>query len=166
MGVLCGRRPDCRALRVPADGGVRSSGREAQSRARARPAKPRLPREKRVFRGSWRARGGAVCRGGSHDEPQGLAAFPRTVCAVVYQKDWDPILGRHVGAFSWSEFNELPAPSGQEWERAWKVAEAVYYQRYTPALEGALFFHATYITPDWAKEKKRVARIGRHVFYR
>src|SRR2546426_11425059 len=92
--------------------------------------------------------------------------FPRTVCAVVYQKNWDPILGRHVGAFSWTEFNELPAPSGEEWERALKVAEAVYYRRYTPVLEGALFFHATYITPDWAKEKKRVARIGRHVFYR
>ena len=92
--------------------------------------------------------------------------FPRTVCAVVYQKNWDPILGRHVGAFSWTEFNELPAPSGEEWERALKVAEAVYYRRYTPVLEGALFFHATYITPGWAKEKKRVARIGRHVFYR
>src|SRR3989442_11439038 len=92
--------------------------------------------------------------------------FPRTVCAVVYQKNWDPILGRHVGAFSWTEFNELPAPSGKEWERARKVAEAVYYRKYTPVLEGALFFHATYITPDWAKEKKRIARIGRHVFYR
>src|SRR2546428_6321911 len=92
--------------------------------------------------------------------------FPRTVCEVVYQKNWDPILGRHVGAFSWTEFNELPAPSGEEWERARKVAEAVYYRRYTPVLEGALFFHATYITPDWAKEKKRVTRIGRHVFYR
>jgi len=97
---------------------------------------------------------------------KGSRLFPRTVCAVVYQKSWDPILGRYVGAFSWTEFNELPAPGGPEWERAWKVAEAVYYQKYTPALEGALFFHATYITPDWAKEKKRVARIGRHVFYR
>ena len=92
--------------------------------------------------------------------------FPRTVCAVVYQKNWDRILGRHVGAFSWTEFNELPAPSGEEWERARKVAEEVYYRRYTPVLEGALFFHATHITPGWAKEKKRIARIGRHVFYR
>jgi N-acetylmuramoyl-L-alanine amidase len=92
--------------------------------------------------------------------------FPRTVCAVVYQKNWDPILRRYVGAFSWTEFDELPAPSGAEWDRAWKVAEAVYYQRHTPMLEGALFFHATHITPSWAKDKKRVARIGRHVFYR
>src|SRR5438034_1533734 len=92
--------------------------------------------------------------------------FPRTVCAVVYQKNWDRILGRHVGAFSWTEFNELPAPSGEEWERARKVAGEVYYRRYTPVLEGALFFHATHITPGWAKEKKRVTRIGRHVFYR
>src|SRR5437016_1071276 len=57
--------------------------------------------------------------------------FPRTVCAVVYQKDWDPLLGRYVGAFLWTEFNELPAPGGREWERAWKVDVAVYYQRDT-----------------------------------
>jgi spore germination cell wall hydrolase CwlJ-like protein len=29
-----------------------------------------------------------------------------------------------------------------------------------------LHFHATYIRPEWSKEKTRVARIGRHVFYR
>ena len=46
------------------------------------------------------------------------------------------------------------------------VAEAVYYQKYTPQLQGAMFYHATYIRPDWAKDKQRVARIGRHVFYK
>src|SRR2546426_12493052 len=50
--------------------------------------------------------------------------FPRPVCAVVYQKNWDPILGRHVGAFSWTEFNELPAPSGGGWGGALEVAAA------------------------------------------
>lgn len=32
-------------------------------------------------------------------------------------------------------------------------------------MDGALFFHATYVKPSWAKNKKRVAHIGRHVFY-
>jgi spore germination cell wall hydrolase CwlJ-like protein len=92
--------------------------------------------------------------------------FPRTICEVVYQQNWDPIRGRYVGAFSWTEFDSLPEPRGEQWQRAWEVAEAVYYQRHPPALRGAMFYHATYITPDWAREKRRVAQIGRHVFYR
>jgi len=92
--------------------------------------------------------------------------YPATVCEVVHQQNWDSIRRRYVGAFSWTELDSLPEPSGEEWERAWDVAEAVYYGRAAPKLRGALFFHATYIKPDWAKEKHRVARIGRHVFYR
>ena len=92
--------------------------------------------------------------------------FPRTICEVVYQKNWDPLRGRYVSAFSWTEFNALPEPEGEHWERARQVAEAVYYQKYTPQLHGALFFHATYIQPEWAKEKRRITKIGRHVFYR
>lgn len=92
--------------------------------------------------------------------------YPRTVCEVVYQKNWDRIRGRYVGAFSWTEFSALPQPGGEEWQRAWRVAEAVYYQKQPPALHGALFFHASYIKPDWAKHKRPVARIGKHVFYK
>lgn len=92
--------------------------------------------------------------------------YSGSVCGVVYEKNWDPVRGRYVGAFSWTEFRDLPEPSGEEWDRAWKVAEAVYYQRRPPALQGALFYHASHVTPDWAKGRQPVARIGRHVFYR
>lgn len=92
--------------------------------------------------------------------------YPDTVCEVVYQRNWDPIRRRYVAAFSWTELRELDEPSGEEWRRAWSIAEAVYYQRHTPALRGALFFHATYISPEWAKSKQRITRIGRHIFYR
>jgi N-acetylmuramoyl-L-alanine amidase len=92
--------------------------------------------------------------------------YPNTVCAVVYQKNWDPLRGRYVGAFSWTEFDTLPDPKGEEWHRAMAIAEAVYYQRFTPSLQGATHFHANYIKPDWAKQKHRVAKIGRHIFYK
>jgi spore germination cell wall hydrolase CwlJ-like protein len=92
--------------------------------------------------------------------------YPRTICEVVYQKNWDPLRKRYVGAFSWTEFDSLPEPGGEEWQRAWRVAEAVYYGKTVPRLQGALHFHATYIKPDWAKSRQRVARIGRHVFYK
>jgi N-acetylmuramoyl-L-alanine amidase len=92
--------------------------------------------------------------------------YPRTVCGVVYQKNWDPLRKRYVGAFSWTEFDTLPAPQGEQWLQAWEVAETVYYGREAPVLDGAMFFHAVYIKPDWAKTKKPIARIGGHVFYR
>jgi spore germination cell wall hydrolase CwlJ-like protein len=92
--------------------------------------------------------------------------FPDTVCGVVHEKRWDAIRRRYVGAFSWTEFNVLPEPDGEEWERAWQIAEAVYYRREPPQLQGVLHFHARHIRPSWAREKKLAARIGRHVFYR
>ena len=92
--------------------------------------------------------------------------FPRTVCEVVYQKSWDPIRGRYVGAFSWTELEPLPEPRGEAWRTAREVADAVYYHRQPASVRGAIFYHATYIEPDWARERKRVAQIGRHVFYR
>ena len=32
--------------------------------------------------------------------------------------------------------------------------------------DGALFYHAHYVTPAWSKVKYRTARIGDHIFYR
>lgn len=94
------------------------------------------------------------------------ALYPRTVCGVVYQKNWDPQRNRYVGAFSWTEFDALDAPSGQAWRRALKIAEDVYFRRRAPELPGVLYYHATYVEPSWSKEHQRVAQIGRHVFYR
>jgi N-acetylmuramoyl-L-alanine amidase len=92
--------------------------------------------------------------------------YPKTVCEVVYQKNWDPLRKRYVGAFSWTEFDTLDAPAGEAWQRAVVVAEDVYYQRRPPMLPGVLHFHATHIRPDWSNERPRVAKIGRHIFYR
>jgi spore germination cell wall hydrolase CwlJ-like protein len=93
--------------------------------------------------------------------------YADTVCGVVYQKNWDPIRKRYVGAFSWTELDELPALGGEEWLRALTIAQSVYYGREEPVLAAtALFYHATYIKPDWANTKRQVARIGGHVFYR
>lgn len=81
--------------------------------------------------------------------------FPKTLCEVVYQ----------AGAFSWTG-EKVDEPGGMEWQRAVKVAEDTYFRRRAPALQGALYYHATYTRPAWAKERERVARIGRHIFYR
>ena len=83
--------------------------------------------------------------------------YPKTVCEVVLQKE----------AFSWTGLGVLEPPAGEAWLLALRVAEEVYYQRQPRTLDAdVLHFHATYVKPDWAGERERVARIGRHVFYR
>jgi spore germination cell wall hydrolase CwlJ-like protein len=91
--------------------------------------------------------------------------FPNSICDVVHQQNWDPLRKRYVGAFSWTELDTLPAPTAAEWEQAWTIAEAVYYGRELSNVEGALFYHATHIRPEWAKSKRPITRIGKHVFY-
>lgn len=92
--------------------------------------------------------------------------YPNTICEVVYQKRWDRLRRRYVGAFSWTEFDVKPSLKEKAWQRAWQVAEAVYTRNQLPELDGALFYHARSIKPSWARHKKPVAHIGRHIFYR
>ena len=70
--------------------------------------------------------------------------LPRTVCGVVYEKK-RVLLDRPVGPAR-AERRSL--------DRAQEIAEEVYYGRHQPVLNGALFFHATYVKPDWAKPKR------------
>lgn len=92
--------------------------------------------------------------------------YPDTVCDVVYQKNWDPLRKRYVAAFSWTEFKTRPDPKAPEWQRAWRIAEDVYYERRPRTLAGALHYHADRIEPSWSREKTPVASIGKHRFYK
>ena len=92
--------------------------------------------------------------------------YPNTICEVVYQKNWDSIRRRYVGAFSWTEFEVKPKLKKKEWHRAIEVATAIYHHDQESELDGALFYHARSIKPSWAHKKTPVARIGRHIFYR
>jgi len=92
--------------------------------------------------------------------------FPDTVCKVVYEKRWDRIRKRYVGAFSWTEIQSNSKIDHKALQDAWKIAEAVYYRTEKPMVKGALFYHARYIRPSWARTKLRVASIGQHIFYK
>jgi spore germination cell wall hydrolase CwlJ-like protein len=92
--------------------------------------------------------------------------FPKTVCGVVHQTHWDSRRRRSIGAFSWTELEELGGPHGPAWRQAMKVATTAYDGLNTPLVPGALYYHATSIKPYWASSRKTVARIGEHVFYR
>lgn len=92
--------------------------------------------------------------------------YPDNVCDVVYEKNWDRIRRRDVGAFSWTELEKKLKLEPVAWKQAWKVANTVYYKKGHPELEGALFYHANYIKPSWTRHKKPIAKIGSHIFYR
>lgn len=91
--------------------------------------------------------------------------YPARVCDVVYQKNWDTIRKRYVGAFSWTELGIVPNPDGEAWDLARQAAAAVYYGTEPPAVAGALHYHASHIKPEWAKGRTPIAKIGRHIFY-
>ncbi len=92
--------------------------------------------------------------------------YPNTVCDVVYQKRWDRIRKRYVGQFSWTEFDRPPKLKSKAWFRAWNIAERAYKEKHKIKLKGAIFYHANYIKPSWARKKKPIARIGSHIFYK
>jgi spore germination cell wall hydrolase CwlJ-like protein len=92
--------------------------------------------------------------------------YPDSVCGVVYQQRWDYLRKRHVSAFSWTELDTVEVRDGEAWQTAMLVAETTLDGDHDRVLEGAVHYHAAYIRPSWARGKRPVARIGRHLFYR
>jgi hypothetical protein len=91
--------------------------------------------------------------------------YPNTVCEVVFQENFDIIRKRNVSAFSWTELDTTSPVDGKTWKHAWKIAEQVYDEQAESRVEGALFYHSKYIRPRWSRGKRRIAKIGRHIFY-
>ena len=91
--------------------------------------------------------------------------YPDSVCEVVYEQRWDRIRQRRVGAFSWTERGRLEPPTGAAWSQAIDIARRIYQGQQPATVDGALFYHATYVQPSWSRYKHPVARIGKHVFY-
>ncbi len=92
--------------------------------------------------------------------------YPNNICDVVYEKRWDRIRKRYVGQFSWTEFDRPPKLKSKAWYRAWRIAEEAYKEKDQRKLKGAVFYHAKYIKPSWARKKKPITRIGSHIFYK
>ena len=65
-----------------------------------------------------------------------------------------------------SELGDLSPGDGPAWKRAKDIASAEYDDLRDPVVPGALFYHSTSVRPSWAKNRKTVATIGNHVFYR
>jgi|SRR6185312_3481867 len=90
--------------------------------------------------------------------------FPKTVCGVVHeQRD-------HKCQFSWVCWRKRPPidKNSQQWVKANNIAITVLLFRSgsdTMLKQSALFYHANYVHPVWAKKMKFIKKIGGHLFY-
>ena len=112
--------------------------------------------------------------------------FPNTICEVVYQgptrESWKtrkhknlpaderiyyPI--KHKCQFSWYCDGRNDTPHNKEkYQEVLDLVEAILYNElsFVDITDGALFYHADYVSPSWAKTKQRTTEIDDHIFYR
>lgn len=90
--------------------------------------------------------------------------FPDTICDVVHQGGETP---RYACQFSWWCDGLSDNPKNPvAWERAMRIARDSRSGRIKDPTDGALYFHNTSVSPDWAAIKTRLVKIGQHIFYR
>jgi len=70
------------------------------------------------------------------------------------------------GRFSFVHGQSMPAipEASSAWQRAVAIARIAHENTWQSPADGALYFHATHVSPGWRKQ--RLARIDNHIFYR
>lgn len=103
------------------------------------------------------------------------AAYPDTICKVVYQNArWR---NRCQFSFACDGISDRPRER-TAWLAARRLAHEIMDAQdgavaprisqiglLAPALRSATHYHADYVMPRWGRVKKRVGLIGRHIFY-
>lgn len=82
--------------------------------------------------------------------------FPNSLCGVVYQRK----------QFSFIRGGKMPRidKGHRHWRNAVAISKIAMNDGWKSPVEGALFFHARYVSPGW--RLKRMAQIDNHIFYR
>ncbi len=91
-------------------------------------------------------------------------SYPKTICGVVYQNEnWR---NRCQFSFACDRIPDLIL-SPWHWKTAKEIAMAVTAGKiWFDDVGSATHYHATYVNPPWGRTMKRVAKIGKHIFYR
>jgi N-acetylmuramoyl-L-alanine amidase len=82
--------------------------------------------------------------------------FPNSYCGVVFQPS----------QFSFVRGGTMPgiARGSRQWRNAVAIAQIAHEGSWRSPVEGALFFHASRVSPAW--RLRRIAQVENHVFYR
>ncbi len=102
--------------------------------------------------------------------------YPDSICSVVKQgkqkPSWkDPnkmVMIRNACQFSWYCDGKKDEPQDEDaWAEAQQISYLMLYlDQFKGITEGATHYHATYVSPRWARELQLVGRIGSHIYYR
>ena len=91
------------------------------------------------------------------------ARYPNSVCEVVHQGGEKQL---HRCQFSWWCDGRSDKPLDQgAWVKARQLARRIYLGDLKDTTDGALWYHATYVTPYWSQALRQGDKIGQHIFY-
>ena len=91
--------------------------------------------------------------------------FPQDPCQVIHQKNI--VYERVLCQFSWycQQNFKTKAVHKKLWDESAEAARMVMFDGFRlPELKDALYYHADYVNPQW--NKRKVAKIGKHIFYK
>ena len=93
--------------------------------------------------------------------------FPTTVCKVVHAgRYWEGNPVRNRCAFSyWCDVKLEIMKEKQAHKTAQDVARMAINGVMYEEVQGATFYHASYVMPYWVKELDFITRVGKHLFY-
>ena len=89
--------------------------------------------------------------------------FPSTICGVV--SEGAP--KRNACQFSYNCDGKLELIHDKKtYRRIVKLASMILNGAFSNVTDGATFFHASEVSPNWSKKFKKTRKIGRHIFYK
>jgi len=103
--------------------------------------------------------------------------YPNTPCDVVFQgptrPSWkDPEVEypvRNRCQFSWycdGKSDEVHEGEQDKWMMAIEASLEVLEGTHDDIVDGAMWYHADYVSPEWADYKEITSIIGDHIFYK
>ena len=88
--------------------------------------------------------------------------YPNSICGVVFQNDHR----RNLCQFSFAcDGKSDTAYNKAAWNDSKRIAAAMLTNRYSDVTRNAMFYHADYVSPKWAKTMQKTVQIGTHMFY-
>tara|TARA_R110000822_G_scaffold142071_2_gene280053 strand:- start:1722 stop:2369 length:648 start_codon:yes stop_codon:yes gene_type:complete len=95
-------------------------------------------------------------------------AFPNNICDVIYQPSRNS--ARPMGCqFSWTcDGKSDVIKDTKQYDAILTLSRDILRGRHSIVniVDGALYYHAVYVNPSWARYFQRVARIDTHIFYK
>ncbi len=89
--------------------------------------------------------------------------FPSTICGVVSEGAHK----RHACQFSYNCDGKLELIYDKKtYRRIVKLSSMILNGAFSNVTNGATFFHASEVSPNWSKKFQKTKKIGRHIFYK